>query len=488
MRSLGHQKANSMKRRSIIGALAAVLAVGCAGPSQEAAAPTPAQRTNVIVILADDLGYGDLGVQGGRDVATPNIDRLASQGVRMTDFYSAHPVCAPSRAALLTGRYQQRFGFETNPGKAEETDPAFGIPLNETTIAERLKTQGYATGMVGKWHVGFQPDKAPPGRGFDMFYGILHGAMAYIPEGKNGLKTVWRGTKQEPMPFHTTEGFSAEAVKFIGANKDRPFFLYASFNAVHAPLQSTQAYLDRFSAIDDPSRRTYLAMLAALDDAVGDITAAVDKNGLGDRTLIVFTSDNGGPTWQTTSANGPLNGVKGLMLEGGIRVPTIFRWTGHLPAGAVRDTPGFGEDITATALAVAGATKDPSLDGVDIRPWLDANRSDQPHKAMFWRSLTHGAMREGRWKMIKAADDWYLFDLKADIGERHNLADKDPKRLARMRSDWEAWSKQMEAPKWIRGELIGGDQRDALLAKLLSDYVAGRPVRPRDILYGNGPE
>ena len=316
------------------------------------AAPGPSQtRPNIIVILADDLGYGDLGVQGGRDVRTPNIDRLARDGVRLTDFYANGATCAPSRAALMTGRYQQRFGFENNPGAAQRADTTFGLPTDRLILPERLKTRGYATGMFGKWHLGFTPTNTPAARGFDTFYGFLDGAMAFTPEGSSGSKSLIRGMSPAPMPAHTTEAFTDEAVNFIEANKDRPFFVYAAYNAVHAPLQSTPAYLARVAGARDPRRQSYLAMLAALDDGVGKIVDAVDRNGLAKNTLIVFTSDNGGPTWQTTASNGPLNGVKALALEGGIRVPAIVRWTGTAPAGRTLGTPAMGFDITTTALS-----------------------------------------------------------------------------------------------------------------------------------------
>ncbi|MBI1197959.1 MAG: sulfatase-like hydrolase/transferase [Phenylobacterium sp.] len=478
-------------RNRLRGIAIAVLATAMAAPVAGARDRTPAapegdDRPNIIILLADDLGYGDLGVQGGRDVATPNIDRLAAQGVRLTDYYANHPVCAPSRAALMTGRYQQRFGFENNPGLAQRTATDFGLPRDEPTLPERLKARGYATAMNGKWHIGFTETNVPTARGFDAFYGFLDGAMAYIPDGKTGAKAMLRGTSPAPMPAHTTEAFADEAVAFIEAHKDRPFFIYESFNAVHAPLQSTDRYLARYADVKDPSRRTYLAMLAALDDAVGKIVDTVDREGLGRRTLIVFASDNGGPTWQTTSANGPLAGVKGLTLEGGIRTPAIFRWTGRLPQARTIPTVAMEFDVTATALKAAGASME-GLDGVDLTPFLTGAKAGDAHDRLYWRAGPLGAMREGRWKLVKAEDAYFLFDLRSDIGERHDLASADPKRLERMKSEWGAWSASMAPPRW--GPLNRtASAKPGAVRGLVEDYIARRPVDAKALLYGGGPE
>lgn len=445
------------------------------------------ERPNIIIILADDLGYGDLGVQGGRDVATPNIDRLAAEGVRFTDFYAGHPVCAPSRASLMTGRYQHRFGFENNPGMGQRADVGFGLPRQPGILPERLKARGYATAMVGKWHLGFTPQNTPAGRGFDLCYGFLDGAMAYLADAPSGSKSMMRGQGPAPMPAHTTEAFTQEAVQFIDANRDRPFFIYAAYNAVHAPLQSTDPYLARFADVKDPKRRAYLAMLAALDDGVGEITAAVDRNGLAGKTLIVFTSDNGGPTWQTTSANGPLNGVKATVLEGGIRVPAIFRWPGTIPAGKTSSAVAMEFDLSATALALAGEPPSADLDGLNLMPFLAGDRSGDVHSSLYWRSGAQGAVRSGPWKMVKAEDQFYLFDLRSDLGEHHDLAASNPARLKTLKGEWQAWSDAMMPAKW--GPLNAtGSANPGEVKALIGDYVAGRAVDPRRLLYGGGPE
>lgn len=464
-----------------------LVAICAPAVGQDAGVHGTARPPNVVILLADDLGYGDLGIQGATDVATPNIDRLASDGVRLTSFYANHPVCSPSRAALLTGKYQHRFGFENNSGSPENTSPKFGIPLSEKTLAERLKPLGYATAMFGKWHVGFRQELQPTSRGFDAFYGFLAGANAFVP-GRRGGERMMRGTQPVPMPAHTTEAFADEAVRFIDSNRDRPFLLYVPFNAVHAPLQTTEHWRARFATVADEKRRTYLGMLAAMDDAVGRILQAVERNGLAGQTLVVFSSDNGGPTWQTTSHNGPLNGFKATVLEGGIRVPTIVRWTGRLPAGRTVDFPAMGFDIPVTAMAAAGLPADAGLDGVNLLPLLAGQTQPQPDRALFWRAGQQGAMRKGDWKLVKAEDRFLLFNLAADIGERKDLAIAEPERVAAMMAEWSTWSGQMAKPAWVRNEVVGGDKPrpPGALRNLIEQMVAGNTAAAERLLDGGG--
>lgn len=469
--------------RLLCAAFAAVC-LAAAAPIESGAEELP---PNIILIVADDLGYGDLGVQGNPGVRTPNLDRLAADGARATSFYAAHAICAPSRAGLMTGRYQQRFGFEWNPGPRQEADPAFGIPSSERTIAERLRERGYATAAIGKWHLGYGEDQHPLARGFDYFYGFLGEAMAFTREGR-GPQTLFRGREPTPMPAHTTEMFAEETVNFVERNRQRPFFVYLAFNAVHAPLQSTDAYLGRFGGEPDQRRRTYLAMLSAMDDAVGRVREAVERNGLSRRTLIVFTSDNGAPTWQTTGSNGALNGVKATLLEGGIRVPTIFYWPGVLRPGGVVRAPGIGQDISATVLRAGGAELDSSIDGVDFIPIIRRS-ARAPQRALFWRAGIHGAMREGDWKLVRMNDDWYLFNLRRDLGERHNLAAEQPRRLARMRARWEAWSATLSEPRFVMAQAQNPERLAGVQAMIRSYVETGEPgVDPRTLLYGGGPE
>lgn len=445
-----------------VAALACFLSWGCVHGEQQATAnPSKVEvlgatkQPNIVILFADDLGYGGLGVQGDAQAVTPNIDKMAADGVRLTNYYSNHPVCSPSRAALMTGIYQHRMGFEFNSGPPQNASPKFGIALDVPTLPERLKAAGYATGMFGKWHVGFRPETQPMARGFDVFYGFLSGASAFTPEGLGGQRrsSIMRGTEPAPMPTHTTEAFADEAATFIKTNKDRPFFVYLPFNAVHAPMDTTNAYYEKFKSVEDKTRRTHLAMLAALDDAVGRVLTTLKEEGLEENTLVFFTSDNGGPTQQTTSSNGPLNGVKGLVLEGGIRVPAIVQWKGRLPQGKVVNTVAMSFDITATALAAAGVLPKTGLDGVDLYPYLDGEKTTDAHKALFWRSGPQGAVRSGKWKLVKNGNKWYLFDLSTDIGERKDLALQEAEKLEELKAAWTAWSTQMKAPLWVRNEL-----------------------------------
>ena len=345
------------------------------------------RRPNIIVIVADDLGYADLGCQGCKDIPTPNIDTLAQNGVRFTSGYVSCPVCSPTRAGLMTGRYQQRFGHEFNPGPVARASSNFGLPLTEVTLADRLKAAGYATGMVGKWHLGTQPAYQPQQRGFDEFFGFLGGAHSYLNALANGANPIRRGTTPVYEKEYLTDAFSREALAFIDRHQKEAFFLYLPFNAVHAPLEGARKYLDRFANIQNDKRRTFAAMLSAMDDAVGAVLTKLRQAGIEQETLIFFFSDNGGPTRQTTSRNDPLRGFKGQVLEGGIRIPFLIQWKSHLPAGMVYERPVISLDILPTAVAAAGIELPPEakLDGVSLLPYLNGEKSGQPHEALYWR-------------------------------------------------------------------------------------------------------
>src|SRR5262245_34340092 len=341
------------------------------------------RRPNIIVILADDMGYHDAGFQGCKDIPTPNLDALAKRGVRFTSGYVSGPYCSPTRAGLMTGRYQTRFGHEFNPGAGAGAD--IGLPLSETTMANRLKSAGYVTGLVGKWHLGGAAKYHPQQRGFDEFFGFLGGAHPYIPD--KGAP-ILRGTDVVQEKEYLTDAFAREAVAFIDKHKDKPFFLYLAFNAVHTPMQATDARMQKFAGIGDKMRRTYAAMLWAMDEAVGKVLEKVTAAGLDEDTLIVFFSDNGGPTMIGTTINGsrntPLRGSKRTTLEGGIRVPFVIAWKGKLPAGKVYDEPIIQLDVLPTALAAAGVeTKsDWKLDGVNLLPFLTGEKTGRPHDAL----------------------------------------------------------------------------------------------------------
>jgi arylsulfatase A-like enzyme len=412
-----------------------------------------ARKPNIVVILADDLGYADLGCQGNQDIPTPHIDSLARNGVRATNGYANHPVCSPSRAALMTGRYPHRFGFEHNSGPERFAADNFGVPLTEKTLAERLQQAGYSTGMVGKWHIGFKEGLRPHERGFDFYFGFLSGAHTYLPGKQDANPLLRNGKPVTDEKEYLTDAFGREAVQFIERSKDKPFFLYLAFNAVHAPLEATNEYEKRTAAIQDPKRRTYAGMLTAMDDAVGRVLAKLREHKLEEQTLVIFYSDNGGPTQQTTSRNDPLRGYKGQVYEGGIRVPFLLQWKGKLPSGKVYDPMVMGFDVHATALAAAGVPfpTDKPLDGVDLLPYLTGAKKQSPHETLFWRGGPQHAARVGHWKLVGVRGSTpQLFNLKDDIGEKNDLAAKEPAKLKELETIYANWDKQMMPPQWVR--------------------------------------
>jgi len=473
-------------KQAFLHALLAVSVLDWAAP-----APAPAQATageprkpNIVLIVADDLGYGETGAQGyTKDIPTPNIDAIAKNGVRFTQGYVSAPLCSPTRAGLMTGRYQQRFGHEFNPGPQANAESAFGLPRSENTLAERMKTLGYATGMVGKWHLGSKPELTPPQRGFDSFFGFLGGAHPYLPGG--GGAPILRGSIAIMEKEYLTDAFAREAVAFIEQHRNEPFFLYLPFNAVHAPLQASEKYLDRFADIKDTKRRTFAAMMAAMDDAIGRVLGKLTDLRLSEQTLVVFVSDNGGPTPTTSSGNGPLRGYKGQVWEGGIRIPFMMQWAGRLPAGRVYEWPVMSLDIHATAIAASGAAISPDwkLDGVNLLPYLRGENTGRPHDTLFWRMGEKHAIRDDDWKMLveQGAPAPALFNLAADIGEKNDLSAAQPEKLKELVARYDAWSSQMSEPMWTRGAKNkkaaarkkqgagGGDKLDARFKQLDKD-------------------
>ena len=435
-------------RAAGVGALA--LAVGPSLPVL--GAEESPRKPNIVLIVADDLGYAELGVQGSKDIPTPNIDSIAKNGVRFTNGYVSCPVCSPTRAGLMTGRYQQRFGHEFNPGPASDAATVFGLPLTETTMTTRLKALGYKTGAFGKWHLGYLPQFHPTKRGFDEFYGFLGGAHDYLKLG-TGTNALQRGVKPIESIDYTTDAFAREAVSFIERHKDEPFFLYLPFNAVHAPLESTEKYLNRFQSIKNKKRRTFAAMDSAMDDGVGHVLDKLRELKLEENTLIFFISDNGGPTPSTTSSNVPLRGYKGQVLEGGIRIPYMMQWKGHLPTGKVVNDPVISLDIHATALTAAGGkvTPDMKLDGVDIIPFLTGQTGTKPHDRLFWRFGQQWAVRTGSWKLeSNGTGQPELYDLSTDIAEGTDLSAKNPEKVKELQAAYDAWNAQLAKPLWKR--------------------------------------
>ena len=451
-----------MKPAAIV--LAVVLAAigGCAGATRPA---TQWGRPNIVIIVADDLGYADLGCQGSSEAKTPNIDSIATNGVRFTNGYVTCPVCSPTRAGLLTGRYQTRFGHELNPPPPPATGT--GLPLDQVLLSQMLRRAGYATGMFGKWHLGMQRNYRPWERGFDEFYGFLHGQHDYfdLQDRKlnrrdpvlRGASIVSGGSITEdfaavPDEGYLTERLSHEAVSFIERHADQPFFLYVPFNAVHVPLQSPQKYLDRVAEMPDPRRRTMLAMLVAMDDGVGQLLRALRANGLEEKTIVFFISDNGGYR-ANTSRNDPLRGAKTDLLEGGIRAPFLVQWKDHIPAGRVLDHPVISLDVTATAIALAHAqpAKGRAIDGVDLLPLLRGKSKAGPHEYLFWRYGQQWAVRSGNYKLVQAKQGTAaLYDLSSDLREENDLSSQKPQVISRLRDAYERWNARNIPPRWDR--------------------------------------
>lgn len=430
-----------------------IIGLGCA--SQALAGAQAVKKPNIIVIVADDLGYADLGCQGCKDIPTPNIDALAKNGVRFTNGYVSCPVCSPTRAGLITGRYQQRFGHEFNPGPADNSPANFGLPLSETTLANRLKSLGYVTGMVGKWHLGYTAAYHPQKRGFDEFFGFLGGAHSYVDARTDKANPILQGTQPVDEKEYLTQAFTREAVAFLDRHAKEPFFLYLTYNAVHNPLQAPQKYLDRFAHIQDQKRQKLAAMLSCMDDGVGEVLAKLRELGIEENTLIVFVSDNGGPTPQTSSRNNPLRGFKGTVWEGGVRVPFLIQWKGRLPAGKTFDHPVIALDIVPTAVAATGSllAEIDKPDGVNLLPYLTGKVARPPHEKLFWRFGPQWSIRQGDWKLTKATgqDRPELHNLATDVGQTNDLAAKHPDIVKQLEAAYQKWDAELARPRWQKG-------------------------------------
>lgn len=434
-----------------------------------ALAQAPARKPNFVILFADDLGYGDIGCFGSPDVPTPHIDSLARNGVRCTDGYVSAAVCSPSRAALLTGRYQHRFGHEFNSGPPErEARVNFGLPPGVKILPQMLTPAGYVSGMFGKWHLGVRPGYHPLERGFDEFYGFLPGANAFITERTAGGRSVATSDGNENIPAtraepilrgkqpveedrYLTEALAAEATGFIERHRRDPFLLYLPFNAVHTPLHATDRYVDRFASIKNVKHRHLAAMTAAMDDAIGAVLRKLRETGLEENTLIFFLSDNGCPVITGAGTNAPLSGEKVTYYEGGIRVPFIAQWKGRLPAGVTYRYPVVSRDIAPTFLAAAGVEPpaDAPFDGVDLLPYFRGQTIRAPHRELFWRCGPARAVRRGRWKLLEFGNDFTrLFDLAADIGEKQDLASRQPWIAGDLRAAFARWEETVMKAAW----------------------------------------
>lgn len=422
---------------------------------------------NVVLIVADDLGYGDVGFHGSLQIRTPHLDRLASEGVVFEQGYVTAPVCSPSRAGLITGRNQVRFGHDNNlVGRQPPFDPEFaGLPIGERTIADRLRGLGYATGLVGKWHLGERSQFHPLHRGFDEFWGFLGGSHNYFPgTSESALDSPIESSQGATPPItYLTDDIGDAAVDFVRRHTDRPFFLYVAFNAPHTPLQATHEDLRLYSAIQDERRRHYAAMVHRLDVNVGKLLAALDAKGLTRRTLVAFISDNGGPVDSNASSNAPLRGQKGILLEGGVRVPFVLRWTGTLPAGSTFRSPVSTLDFVPTFVSAAGGATETGdeLDGVDLLPWLTDEPEGRPHEEMRWRFTISAALREGDWKLVRLPDRLpMLYDLRDDVAEQSDVSRDNLERTREMLERLGSWDVALPHPVFLEGAVWKRRQLD----------------------------
>jgi arylsulfatase A-like enzyme len=419
------------------------------------------KRPNIVLILSDDLGYADIGLQGCKDIPTPNLDRLGARGVRFTDAYANGSFCTPTRAALMSGRYQHRSGMED---LSNVTGP---LPGKVRTLPDRLRAAGYTTAIVGKWHLGDKEGFTPMDRGFDEFFGFTGGGHFYLPKADakgEYAAPLWRNRERVQESRYLTDAFGEEAAAFIGRQRGetKPFFLYLAFNAVHTPLQAKENAGQRFAGLTDPNRRVYAAMLSAMDDAIGLVLARLKEIGKEENTLVIFHNDNGGPTTRNAvngSRNTPLRGSKCETFEGGIRVPLLMRWPAVLGEGSLYRQPVITFDLSSTVATAAGADLD-GFEGVDLIPFLTGKTGPPPHDILFWRNRTRSnnyAARQGDWKFVHSTEGSdkpgpkqkpgkdMLFNLADDLSERNDLSAAHPDRLAALKKRYETWSAAVDA-------------------------------------------
>jgi arylsulfatase A-like enzyme len=410
------------------------------------------RKPNVILFYADDLGIGDLGCYGCKDIKTPHLDALAASGARLTNYYSAAPVCSPSRAALLTGLSPQRAGVPTNVRAGKDV---VGLPGDRVTIAELLKQQGYATALFGKWHLGTAPESLPTGQGFDEYFGHHYGCISYSThifswDPKLGpVHDLWRnGREVHEDSQYMTDLISRETLRFIGEKKDKPFFLYVAYNAPHYPMEAPKKWMDMYAGME-PNRQPYAAMVSCMDESIGKVVAKVRELGLLDDTLFIFASDNGpsdeartkvNPEGPRPGSSGPFRGSKFSLLEGGIRMPCIASWKGHIEPGTVSDEPAIAMDVLPTVADVTGAKYPTGLEGRSL--WAVLNGGKSRHEALFWESSGQWAARRGEWKLyVPPTGSPQLYNLKDDPGEARDLALDKPdlvKELLALHDQWRA--------------------------------------------------
>ena len=463
---------------------------------------------NVVILLADDLGKYEVSSYGADHIETPHIDQIGAEGVVFEEGYVTSPTCAPSRAGIMTGRVQNRYGFETqimehyptnwveyisgrwivDTGefvvKAKPSFPAVwqahkqGVPPSEITLAEILKKYGYATGLVGKWHLGSSRKQVPLERGFDYQFGFNGAFSLYTPErnwthvvnhehssfsaqyqwdvGRSEESAIIKNGKVVREEQYLTYAFRDRMKKYIEDHKDEPFFLYAAFNAPHVPFQAPVDYYCRYAHVEDDNKRVYYSMISALDDAIGEVHQTIKDAGIEENTLIFLLSDNGGASYTGATDNGPLKGGKLTQFEGGINVPFMMKWKGEVPAGMRYQHPVSSTDIFATSVAAAGGALpgDREYDGVDLLPYVNGRAGGIPHEQLYWRADHIWAIRDGKYKLILSTRDGWaeLYDLEVDKPEQINLKEQMPELYERLREEHQEWQnkKLHKKPMWPR--------------------------------------
>ena len=420
---------------------------------------------NIIIIISDDQGYADVGFHGSKEIFTPNIDRIAKNGVVFSQGYVSYAVCSPSRAGLITGRYQNRFGYTRNILLAPK-DSLMGLPISEQTLPEVLNNVDYKTKAIGKWHLGAHESLVPEKRGFDEFFGFLIGGHRYFPEDltlndlteasrqMDGYITrIYDNGRRINTKKYLTEELSDNAVKFIEDNAKDPFFLYLSYNAPHTPLQATERDLERNGHIDVEKRRTYAAMVSSMDDGVGLILDKLEEKNISENTIVVFFSDNGGVEWYNFSDNGPLRGIKGDFFEGGIRVPFTMQWPKKIKPGINYNKPIIALDVFATVVSAASAEKflKNNIDGVNLIPYINGEVNGSPHDYLFWKNPDKDidVIRDNRYKYIRVKDDEYIFDLDNDLSEENNIINSSKNIYQELKLKFNEWEKDMIDPVFM---------------------------------------
>ncbi len=476
--------------------LASALLAGCDKAGQQETTvvdSTKVNKPNIIVIVADDLGWNDISANGNKEIPTPNIDGIGHDGVHFTNGYSSAHICGPSRAGLITGRYQQRFGQEfqihgnVKDPKASKIQPdgyiaAYlpqnysaehqGLPTDEVTLAKLLKDNGYTTGLVGKWHLGSTEEYLPENRGFDSHFGFLGGASSYadtndatvettflpwVNHYKSGLnrkdeRAIRSGGKVIDVKEYLTYRFRDEAINFIEKNKEKPFYLHLTFNAIHTPIQAPKEIYEKFAHIKDPAKRNYYALTAALDASVGTINNKLKELKLDNNTIVFFISDNGGASYTRLTDNAPLKGGKLTHYEGGIRVPFFVKWPEKIKGGKVYNEPVIHLDIFTTVAAAAKAKlpEGKKYDGVDLLIYVNGENTAAPHEALFWRNGYAKAVRKGNYKLIVNDEKKtkQLYNLTTDASEKKDLAAGNPDKVKELSEALTTWEAELKVPLW----------------------------------------